>query len=164
MQMKHLLLQTLALVTLSIAVPSFGFAADAVNMPPPRIVQTHSNIFGAVIFWDATPYIERFVAQDASEKDALKQLEVQGLRIFVAHAPELVKMERHLRVVAAFSRSGPISARYQTSTLEGIQTIFTLDGNLRANMQFPRDWETNAQRGVLPPGIRLQVVNASLKK
>ena len=144
--------------------PSVLFAAQPPAMPPPRLMQTHSNIFGGVIFWDATPYIERFIASDASEKEALVALELQGLRIFVAHAPAVAKTERHLRLVAAFAKSGPISARYQTSTLEGIQTIFTLDANVRPNMQFPRDWEANAEHGILPPAIKLQVVNATLKK
>ncbi len=128
-------------------------------MPAPRIIQTHSNIFGGVIFWDATPYVERFIADGTSPKDALSALELEAVKIFVTHAPEIAKTERHLRLIASFAKTGPINARYQTSTLEGIQTIFTLDGNLHRNMGFPRGWEANAQRGVLPPGIKLQVVS-----
>ena len=122
-------------------------------------MQTHSNIFGAVIFWDATADVEKFAKQDTPPKEALTALEFEAVKIFVQHALALAKSERHLRVVAAFAKTGVISARYQTSTLEGIQTIFTLDGRLRRNMQFPRDWEATAQRGVMPAGIRLQVVS-----
>ena len=148
-----------AVLMLAAPIGASAAQAPASSLPAPRIMQTHSNIFGAVIFWDATPYVERFVAQNTAPKDALTALEVEAVRIFIDQAPALAKTERHLRVVAAFSKTGPISARYQTSTLEGIQTILTLDGNLRPKMQFPRDWETGAQRGIMPPGIKLQVVS-----
>jgi len=154
------ILRTLIIVALLVA-PAVASATQpaASSLPPPRIMQTHSNIFGAVIFWDATPYVERFVTQDTPPKDALASLELEALRIFIDHAPVLARTERHLRVVAAFSKTGPISARYQTSTLEGIQTILTLDGSLHPKMQFPRGWEAGAQRGAMPPGIKLQVVS-----
>ena len=149
----------MTLLTLLLCTPLIAMAAQSSPMPPPRIVQTHSNIFGGVILWDATPYIERYIAEKWSPKDGMAALEVQGLKIFIEHASTVAKTERHLRLVASFTKSGAISARYQTSTLEGIQTIFTLDGNLQQKMQFSRNWEAEAQRGLFPKGVRLQVVS-----
>ncbi|MBV8726179.1 MAG: hypothetical protein JO233_00215 [Candidatus Eremiobacteraeota bacterium] len=156
---------SMAVFLLLVAAPVMSLAAQTTStLPAPRIMQMHSNIFGAVIFWDATPYVERFVAEGVAPKDALASLEVQAVKIFVGHAPALAKTERRLRVIASFSKTGPISARYQTSTLEGIQTIFTLDGNLRPNVQLPKDWEANVQRGIMPSGLKLQVVSEIPKK
>jgi hypothetical protein len=146
------------LVVTAFGQPAVG-AESLSGFPPPRTIQTRSNIFGAVIFWDATPYVERFVARDASPKEALAALEFEAVKIFVEHAPLLARTERHLRLVASVTKTGAINARYQTSTLEGVQTIFTLDGSLRPNMRFPRDWEATAARGTIPAGLKLQVVS-----
>jgi len=140
-------------------ISAVGFAAIALaGFPPPHIVQTHSNIFGAVIFWDATAYAEKFASAGTPSKDALRAMEYEAIRIFVSRAPALARDERHLRIVASITRTSAINARYQTVRLEGAQTLFTLDGKIYRNMTFARNWQANARRGFLPAGMKLEVL------
>lgn len=142
-----------------IALSSVCLGADPLSgFPVPRTIQTHAKILGGVIFWDATPFAEKLISLNTSPKDAMNLLEYEAVKIFVTHAATLARTERHLRVIASFTKTGPINARYQTTTLEGVDTLFTLDGNLSRRMKFDKNWERNAQRGLLPSGIKLRVV------
>lgn len=126
--------------------------------PKPRIIQTHSNIFGAVIFWDATPYLEMFASSHTPTKTAFQYLQLEATRIFFSHAALLARHERHLRVVVSFVKTSALNARYQTARLEGVTTLFTLDGNLHRNMKFAKNWQDTAKRGRLPAGLKLQIL------
>lgn len=157
--------KALVLISSCIALINVSDAGQLLTgFPAPRIVQTQNSIFDAVIFWDATPYVEKFAALDTSPMDALKAMKYEAVKIFIAHAPALARQAHHLRVIVFFARTGAISARYQTATIEGVETVLTLDGVLHRNMRFAKGWESDAERGTLPAGIKLQVMSDALKQ
>lgn len=124
------------------------------GLPRPRTILTH-NPAGAVLFWDATPWIESFASRDTPPAQALKEMEYEALTIFVSRVSSLPRSEQHLHLVVAFVRTGEISARYHTDTVEGIQTVFTMDGG--RNIRLQRGWQASARLGRLPAGIHLQL-------
>lgn len=128
------------------------------GFPPPRVIQTHSNIFGSVLFWDATSYVERFASIDTPPREALRAMEYEAVKIFVSRAPALARDERHLRIVVSFTRTGAFNERYQTAQLNGVEALFTLDGNLHRPMKFAKNWERQAKRGILPAGTQIKVL------
>ncbi|PZR56363.1 MAG: hypothetical protein DLM50_08845 [Candidatus Meridianibacter frigidus] len=142
----------------SIAFAVLAFAQPVLaGFPPPRTIQTYRTGVGAVVFWDATPYVERFVARGTPSAEALTALKSEAIRLFVSRAMQLSGSERHLRLIVSFARTGAINARYQTRTIEGVQDLLFLDGGLRKKMHFARDWERIASRGIPPAGVRLTV-------
>ena len=122
----------------------------------PRTITTQDQQ-GAVILWDATPFVEYFVQRAAPQKDALEALENDAVGLFVRNAPLLGATQHHLRVVVSYVQSGATEERYQTKTFTGVKTILTVEGNLSLHMRFSRGWQADLQRGVLPRGVHVEV-------
>ena len=122
----------------------------------PRTITTQDHQ-GAVILWDATPFVEYFVQRAAPEKDAIKALESDAVGLLVRNAPLLGATQRHLRVVVSYVQTGATEERYQTKTFAGVKTILTVEGNVSPHMRFSRGWQSDLQRGVLPRGVRVEV-------
>lgn len=134
--------------------PGSAAADPLASFPTPRIIQAH-NANGAVVFWDATAYIEKFATQGTPKGAAIALLEYEAFKIFAAQAPTLSASAHHLTVVAAFAKTGAMNARYQTKSFEGVQNILTLDGHIEKRMRFPRNADREAQRGNMPPGLKM---------
>jgi len=126
------------------------------SFPAPRIIQSH-NAIGAVVFWDATAYIEKFATQGTPKSEAIALLEYEAFKIFAAQASTLSATAHHLTVVVAFAKTGAMNARYQTKSFEGVQNVLTLDGKIEKHMRFPRDADRKAKLGKMPPGLKLHL-------
>jgi len=140
------------LVTATIAL--LGAVAEPTLQP--RTITTQDRE-GAVILWDATPFVEYFVQRATPQREALKALENDAVGLFVHNAPLLGANQRHLRVIVSFVQTGATEERYQTKTFTGVKTILTVAGNISPRMRFPRGWQDNLQRGILPRGVHIEV-------
>ena len=144
---------TLSLICWLLATAHFPVAASA--PPPPRTVTARDQA-GAVILWDATPYIQRFSADGTSTKDALKALETEAVMLFVRNAATLARSEHHLRVVVSYAQTGAIDPRYQTKTF-GIKTVLSVEGKIWPEIHFARNWQADLRRGVMPRGLKVEI-------
>ena len=135
--------------------PLAGITAEGALTP--RTITTQDRL-GAVILWDATPYVDRFVQQGTPMRDALKTLEADAVMLFIRNAASL-HHQRHLRVVVSYVQTGATEARYQTKTFAGVKTILSVEGNISPRMRLPNGWENSLQRGVSPAGLKINVAN-----
>ncbi|MBV8809492.1 MAG: hypothetical protein JO033_12535 [Acidobacteriaceae bacterium] len=126
-------------------------------MSPQRIVTTQ-DASGAVILWDATPYVQRLARDGTTMHDGLAQIKAAAIRIFVKQAPALARLRHHLRVVVSFVQSGAPDPRYQTRSF-GIKTIMTVEGNISSHMRFPKNWTAELSRGIPPPGVKIEMAS-----
>jgi len=133
------------------------------SFPPPRVIRTHNNQ-GAVVFWDATAYVERFSVLGTSKERAIALIEYKAFKIFEAESRRLPSTDHHLTIIAAFAKTGALESRYQTQSFEGVQNLLTLDGNVHRRMHFGGDADTRAQLGRFPPGLRMQLASQILNE
>lgn len=133
------------------------------SFPRARVIRSHNNQ-GAVVFWDATPFIERFANLQTPRNRAIALLNYEAFKIFQSEAKRLPSSDRHLTVVAAYAKTGALDAHYQTSSFEGVQNILTLDGNVHKGMTFGKDADRRAQLGVMPAGLKLQLSSQILNE
>ena len=149
-------LKKMLALALSLALaPSTAAAANAPDLagyPNPRVVLTQDGS-GAVLWWDATPWVERLLNENAPRDVALKALEFEAVKLFVTRAPALPTPAPHLRIVVVFAKSGMVSGPYKTNASEGVRTLLVAEGSVRARMSFAPSWEADAKRGVFPPSI-----------
>jgi hypothetical protein len=122
----------------------------------PRTITTQDRQ-GAVILWDATPFVEYFVQRATSQQDAIEALESDAVGLFVRNAPLLGATQHHLRVVVSYVQTGATEERYQTKTFAGVKAILTVEGNISRHMHFSRGWQSDLQRGILPRGVHVEV-------
>jgi hypothetical protein len=143
-------------LALSLALaPSTAAAANAPDLtgyPNPRVVLTQDGS-GAVLWWDATSWVERLLNENTPRDVALKALEFEAVKLFVSRAPALPTPASHLRIVVVFAKSGLVSGPYRTNASEGVRTLLVAEGNVHARMSFAPGWEADAKRGVFPAGI-----------
>jgi hypothetical protein len=135
--------------------PSTAAAANAPDLggyPNPRVVLTQDGS-GAVIWWDATPWVERLLNENTPRDVALKALEFEAVKLFVTRAPALPTPAPHLRIVVVFAKSGMVSGPYRTNASEGVRTLLVAEGSVHARMSFAPGWEADAKRGVFPAGV-----------
>jgi hypothetical protein len=148
--------RTLALALALLVAPTSAAAAeklpDLSGYPKPRVVLSRDTS-GAVLWWDATPWVQRLVDDNTPRETALRTLELEAVKLFVTRAPALPAPAAHLRVVVVFAKSGLVSGPYRTNASEGVQTLLVAEGNVHAGMSFAPSWEADAQHGVFPSGI-----------
>lgn len=148
--------RALALALALFVAPSSVAAAEQLpdlnGYPKPRVVLSR-DASGAVLWWDATPWVQRLIDDNTPRATALRTLELEAVKLFVTRAPALPAPTTHLRVVVVFAKSGLVSGPYRTNASEGVQTLLVAEGNVRAGMSFAPSWEADAQRGVFPAGI-----------
>lgn len=157
--MIHTIKFTITMAILCSFFTGNAIAADPLALfPRPRIIRTH-NRQGAVVFWDATAYIERFASLGTSKETALTLLEFEAFKIFESEAHALSSADHHLSVVAAFAKTGAMNPRYQTKNFEGVQNLLTLDGNVYKQMKFGKDADRRAQLGIFPPWLKLRIAS-----
>jgi len=134
-----------------------SLAADISSFPKPRTIQTH-NASGALIIWDASAYIDRFVNMNTPTDEAINDLKFVAVKLFVQNAPSLARSEKHLVVLVSFARTGAVSERYQTKTFEGVQNLLQVQGALHKGMRFANNWEQLARTGTYPAGVQVQMM------
>jgi hypothetical protein len=146
--------RALAAVTilLSAAAAAPAASVDLAHYPQPRVVLS-LDASGGVLWWDATLWVERLLDNATPREAALRALEYEAVKLFVTRAGELPAGTTHLRVVVVFAQSGLVSGPYATRPDAGIRTLLTVEGDPRKRASFPRTWESDAQRGVFPPGL-----------
>lgn len=141
-----------SLVLASSASAAAASAPDLAGYPNPRIVLSQ-DASGAVLWWDATPWVERLLNENTPRDAALKALEFEAVKLFVTRGPALPTPASHLRVVVVFAKSGMVSGPYRTNASEGVRTLLVAEGSVRPRMTFAPSWEADAKRGVFPAGI-----------
>jgi len=129
--------------------------AVAQPAPTPRTILTQDSS-GAVLLWDATPYVAAFAERGTPVHQALETLKADAVNLFLNNAPALASTQHHLKVIVSFVRTGAPEVHYQTKTFEGVQTILTVEGNLHRSMRFSKHWQDAARRGLVPPGIKVE--------
>jgi len=144
------------LVFLCAAAISLPTAVGADSLPPQRTITTVDRS-GAVILWDATPSVDRFAQDGTPAADAVKSLEADAVGLFIRNAPALASSAHHLKILVSYVQTGATEARYQTKTFAGVKPILTVQGNISRRQRFPRNWQSELQRGVLPPGVSVDV-------
>jgi hypothetical protein len=135
--------------------PSTAAAANAPDLagyPNPRVVLTQDGS-GAVLWWDATPWVERLLNENTPRDVALKALEFEAVKLFVTRAPALPTPAPHLRIVVVFAKSGMVSGPYRTNASEGVRTLLVAEGSVHPRMSFAPGWEADAKRGIFPAGV-----------
>ena len=147
----------LALTLICVASLTAGMPASAAESALPQRTITTQDRSGAVILWDATPYVDRFARDGTPAHDALKVLQADAVALFVRNAPSLAASAHHLRIVVSYVQTGATEARYQTKTFAGVKPILTVRGKISRRMHFPKNWQTDLERGVLPPGLSVDV-------
>jgi hypothetical protein len=145
------LAHALAFGLLLAAAPAVA-APDLGTFPNPRVVLSQ-DASGAVLWWDATPWVERLINDNTPRDEALRALEFEAVKLFVTRAPVLPTHAAHLRVVVVFAKSGLVSGPYKTNASEGVRTLLVAEGNVRAHMTFAPGWEADAKHGVFPAGV-----------
>ncbi|HZO94684.1 MAG TPA: hypothetical protein VFB22_13090 [Candidatus Baltobacteraceae bacterium] len=135
---------------------------DVENYPSPRVVLSE-DAHGAVLWWDATPWVERFLLAQTPSDGALRALEIEAVKLFVTRVPALPPGTRRLRVLVVFAKTGLADPHYQTSSFEGVRTLLTVEGDLRPHMTFAPDWESRAKAGTFPSGLSV-TPNADLPR
>ncbi|HEX3467875.1 MAG TPA: hypothetical protein VHT05_07355 [Candidatus Elarobacter sp.] len=144
---------SVGLIVMAVA-PAAGAATvpDPAAYPAPRVVLSQ-DATGAVLWWDATPWIERMVNDGVPRAGALAELELEAVKLFVSRAPVLPTHASHLRVVVVFARGGMMAGAYRTSVTDSVRTLLSAEGAVRAQMTFAPNWEADAKRGVFPRGV-----------
>lgn len=143
-----------AVLSAALSAPAFGAsnAPDLAAYPAPRVVLSQ-DATGAVLWWDATPWVERMVNDGLPRSAALSQLELEAVKLFVTRAPSLPTHAAHLRVVVVFARGGMMAGTYHTSIADSVRTLLVAEGAVRPQMTFAPGWEADAKRGVFPRGV-----------
>jgi hypothetical protein len=144
--------RALALGLVLVGAPAAAAAPDLAGYPNPRVVLSE-DASGAVLWWDATPWVGRLIDDNTPRDAALKALEFEAVKLFVTRAPVLPTHAAHLRVVVVFAKSGLVSGPYKTNASEGVRTLLVAEGNVRAHMTFAPGWEADAKHGVFPAGV-----------
>ena len=150
-----LVIVTVLVLVLGVALSRAAAAAtepDLAGYPKPRVVLTQ-DASGAVLWWDATPWVQRLLNENAPRDAAVKALEFEAVKLFVTRAPALPTPATRLRVVVVFAKSGLVSGPYRTNASEGVRTLLVAEGSVRPRMSFPPSWEADAKRGVFPAGV-----------
>lgn len=132
-----------------------GPAIDVAAYPKPRVVLTDASS-QAIVWWDATTWVDRMLVDGTPHDRVLGTLELEAVRLFMTRLPKLPQGTRHLRVVVAFAKSGLVSGPYRTGASEGVRTLLVVEGSAGPNVRIPAGWEADARRGVLPPGLTVK--------
>ncbi len=103
---------------------------DLSGYPNPRVVLSQ-DASSAVLWWDATPWVERLISENAPRDVALKALEVEAVKLFVTRAPSLPIPASRLRIVVVFAKSGMVTGPYRTNASEGVRTLLVAEGSVR---------------------------------
>jgi hypothetical protein len=145
------LAHALAFGLLLAAAPAVA-APDLGTFPNPRVVLSQ-DASGAVLWWDATPWVERLINDNTPRDEALRALEFEAVKLFVTRGPVLPTQAAHLRVVVVFAKSGMMSGAYRATVSDSVRTLLVAEGSVHAHMTFAPDWEAQAKRGVFPSGV-----------